>query len=123
MSVDKSKWRVAFTKRAEEDIREIFSFLVGREGTEIAENILNTFVQARDKLSIFPEQGRIPPELSRVNIFSYREIQAHPYRIIYQVNKPGREIYIHVVADSRCNFTELLKKRLLNTSIRKTLLQ
>lgn len=83
MSVDKSKWRVAFTKRAEEDIREIFSFLVGREGTEIAENILNTFVQARDKLSIFPEQGRIPPELSRVNIFSYREIQAHPYRPIH----------------------------------------
>jgi hypothetical protein len=48
-----------------------------------------------------------------INVFSYREIQVAPYRVIYQVNTAAREEYIHVVADGRRNFTELLRERLL----------
>ena len=44
---------------------------------------------------------------------SYREIQVAPYRVIYQVNTAAREVSIHVVADGRRNFTELLRERLL----------
>ena len=104
----------AFTRRAEEDIKGIFAFIADRDGPDIAETILNRFIQARDSLRELPDRGRIPPELKRVNILSYREIQVSPYRVVYQVSKAAHEVHIHVVADGRRNFTELLKDRLLN---------
>lgn len=107
-------WRVAFTRRAEEDIKDVFSFIADRDGPDIAETILNRFVQARDSLRELPDRGRIPPELKRVNILSYREIQVPPYRVVYHVSKATHEVHIHIVADGRRNFTELLKERLLN---------
>lgn len=109
-------WSVAFTRHAEEDIKGIFSFIADREEPDIAEAILRKFIQARDSLRELPDRGRIPPELKRVNILSYREIQVPPYRVIYQVSKAVHEVHIHVVADGRRNFTELLKERLLNFS-------
>lgn len=114
MSAAKKAWRVAFTRRAEEDIKGIFAFIADRDRPDIAETILNKFIQARDSLRELPERGRIPPELKRVNILSYREIQVPPYRVVYQVSKATHEVHIHVVADGRRNFTELLKDRLLN---------
>jgi toxin ParE1/3/4 len=109
----KSTWKVAFTRRADSDILEIFAFIAERDGPDTAETILERFIEARDSLCELPDRGRIPPELERVNIRSFREIQIKPYRVVYQVNKAAHEVHIHVVADGRRNFTELLKERLL----------
>ena len=106
---------MAFTRRADCDILDIFAFIAERDGPDRAEAILEKFIQARDSLRELPDRGRIPPELERVNIHSFREIQVTPYRIIYQVNKDAHVVHIHVVADGRRDFTELLKERLLNT--------
>ena len=113
MSAGKPSWRVTFTSPAKGDIKGIFAYIADRDGPDIADTILERFVQARDSLSQLPERGCIPPELKHVNILSYREIQVRPYRVVYQVNKTIGEVHIHVVADGRRNFTELLKERLL----------
>jgi len=113
MNGDKETWRVTFTHRAGEDILGIFAFIAERDGPDVAEAVLEKFIAARDGLRQLPDQGRIPPELARVNILSFREIQVQPYRIVYHVNKTTREIYIHVVADGRRNFAEFLRERLL----------
>lgn len=80
-------WRVAFTRQDDKDINGIFAFIADRDGADTAEAILNKFIQARDSLCELLSRGRIPPELKRVNILSYREIQVSPYRIVYQVSK------------------------------------
>jgi toxin ParE1/3/4 len=116
MRGNKSVWKVAFTRRADGDILDIFAFIAERDGPDTAETILEKFIQARDSLRELPDRGRIPPELERVNIRSFREIQIAPYRIVYQVNKDAHEVHIHVVADGRRNFTELLRERLLGAS-------
>lgn len=108
-------WVVAFTRRAQEDILSIFDFIAQKEGPDVAEALLEQFIQARDSLRLLPDRGRIPPELKRVNILSYRDIQSKPYRIIYRIHEPAHAVHIHVVADSRRNFTELLKERLLGS--------
>lgn len=54
-------WRVAFTRRAEEDIKGIFSFIADRDGPDMAETILSKFIEARDSLRVLPDRGRIPP--------------------------------------------------------------
>jgi toxin ParE1/3/4 len=115
MSEAKRAWKVAFTRRADEDILEIFTFIAERDGPDVAEAILEKCITVRDSLRQLPDRGRIPPELERVNIFSFREIQIKPYRVVYQVNSAAHELYIHVVADGRRNFAELLKERLLST--------
>jgi len=113
MSEAESAWKVAFTRHAESDILTIFAFIAEQEGPDRAEAVSQQFIEARDSLRELPERGRVPPELERVSIRSFREIQVKPYRVIYQVNQATREIYIHVVADGRRNCAELLQERLL----------
>jgi toxin ParE1/3/4 len=114
MHGDKSPWKVAFARCADCDILDIFNFIADRDGPDVAETILEKFIQARDSLRELPSRGRIPPELERVNIRSFSEIQVAPYRIVYQINKDAHEVHLHAVADGRRNFGELLKERLLD---------
>ena len=93
---------------------DIFALIAERDGPDRAETILEKFIRERDSLRELPSRGRIPPELERISIRSFREIQIPPYRVIYQVNTDAHEVHIHVVADGRRNFTELLQERLLN---------
>lgn len=113
MSGAEQPWKVVATRLADRDILGIIAFIGKREGPDMAEAILGKLIQARDSLSELPDRGRIPPELKRLNILSYREIQTAPYRIVYQVNKAAHTVYIHMVADGRRNMAELLKERLL----------
>lgn len=110
----KAPWKAGFTRHAEEDILGIFTYIADREGPDMAEAILEKFIRARDSLCQLPDRGRIPPELKRVNVLLYREIQVQPYRVVYQINKTSHTVHIHIVADGRRNFNELLKERLLN---------
>ena len=52
---------------------------------KLVKNILN----ATKQLELFPESGRIPPEISHLN---YLEIIVKPCRIFYRIN--GDEVYI-----------------------------
>ncbi|CAK7032635.1 MAG: hypothetical protein DESF_01372 [Desulfovibrio sp.] len=112
----KTAWKVSFTHKAENDVLGIVDYIADREGADMADAILDMLIQARNSLHMLPDRGRIVPELKRVNILSYREIQASPYRMIYQVNTSMHAVFIHMVADGRRNFAELLKERLLNPS-------
>ncbi|MDR2892641.1 MAG: type II toxin-antitoxin system RelE/ParE family toxin [Deltaproteobacteria bacterium] len=113
MSGADQSWKVVTTRLADQDILGIIAFIGERERPDMAEIILEKFIQARDSLSKLPERGRIPPEMKKISILSYREIQAAPYRMVYQVNQANHTVYIHLVADGRRNMAELLKERLL----------
>lgn len=115
MSIGRKTWISSFTSRAKRDISDIVSFIADREGPDMADTILNKFLQARDSLSELPDRGRIPPKLRRVNILSFREIQVPPYRVFYQIHKASHEVHIHLIADGRRNFSSLLKERLLTS--------
>lgn len=121
MSV-KTPWKISVTQQADNDILGIIAFIADREGADMAETILKKLIQARDSLKQLPERGRIPPEMKNINVLAYREIQASPYRIVYQINKADHVVSIHMVADGRRNMTELLKERLL-TSLLYTVFQ
>ena len=114
MSEANQPWKVVTTRSADTDILSIVNFIGKREGPDMAETILERLIEARNSLCKLPERGRTPPELRRVNVLAYREIQATPYRIVYQINKVTHTVYIHMIADGRRNMTELLKERLLN---------
>ncbi|MDR2892680.1 MAG: type II toxin-antitoxin system RelE/ParE family toxin [Deltaproteobacteria bacterium] len=116
MSKGKEKprtWRVEILLEADKDITDIVNFIYNREGSAMAREILKRFRTAKENLQTFPERGRITPELRRINILEYRELQIPPYRMIYQISEPESTVYIHVVVDGRRDMAELLQARLL----------
>ncbi len=112
-------WKVVVTRLADNDILGIIAFIGQREGPDMADTLLERFVKARNSLSELPDRGRIPPELIKVHVLSFREIQVAPYRFVYTLNKRDKMVYLHMVVDGRRNIADLLKERLL-TIVSKT---
>lgn len=106
-------WLVEILPEADKDIKGIVRFIYRREGSAMAREILKRFRAAKEDLRTLPERGRVTPELRRINILDYRELQIPPYRMIYQISEPEDTVYIHVVVDGRRDLAELLQTRLL----------
>lgn len=105
------KYNVFLISDAEEDIFEIYNYVVIHDSPGKAEKLFDKLKSTCLSLDEFPERGHIPPELDRVNVFDFLEVHFKPYRIIYQIR--GKEVYIHCVLDGRRELQELLQRRLL----------
>ncbi len=106
-------WTVRTLLEAERDIAGIIRFIYDREGSVTARGVLKRFREAKEALRTLPERGRVTPELLRINILAFRELQIAPYRMIYQISEPENTVYIHAVVDGRRDLAELLLSKLL----------
>ena len=59
---------------------------------------------------VFPNKGRVVPELLEYNINEYREILESYWRIIYRIDTDSVEIF--TVIDARRNVQDLLVEKL-----------
>lgn len=108
-------WKVDNTLQADADIKKIVRFIMDREGPDMGEHILNMFDEAKKGLETLPGRGRIPPEMERINVFTYRECQISPYRMIYEISEPENRVYVHMVVDGRRDLPDIMTARLLRT--------
>ena len=106
------KYPIFFISDAEEDIMDIYRYIVRNDSVEKADYVLNKLEEACNSLQNYANRGHVPPELDRVNVRDYLEIHFKPYRIIYQIS--GKKVYIHCILDGRRSLEELLQRRLLN---------
>lgn len=106
-------WYVDNTIQADADIKKIVRFIMDREGPDMGERILNMFEEAKKGLETLPGRGRIPPEMERINVFTYRECQIPPYRMIYEISEPENRVYVHMVVDGRRDLPDIMAARLL----------
>ena len=107
------KYRVHVVRDAEEDMLDIWRYVVVSGSPGNAEKLVDEFEQAIMSLESMPERGHIPPELKRVSVHAYREIHVKVYRIIYQIIGP--DVFVHCVLDGRRDLQDLLQERLLRT--------
>ena len=105
------KHQVLVIAEAEEDIFEIYKYVLRADGRGRADRLLHKIQETCQSLAETPNRGHIPPELERVGVCAYREIHFKPYRIIYQI--VGRKVFIHCVLDGRRSLQEILERRLL----------
>ena len=105
------KYEVFLTPEAENDIFQIYFFILENDSEQNANYVLDKIKQACLNLNTLPGRGHILPELERINVFNYREIHFKPYRIIYQVIE--KKIFIHCIFDERRELQEILENRLL----------
>jgi toxin ParE1/3/4 len=104
-------FKVVIISDAEEDILDIYGYVLVNDCLENAENLLSKIEKACKSLSKYPNRGHTPPELERVGVYNYKEIHHGPYRIIYEVSESM--VYIHCVLDGRRSLQDLLESRLL----------
>jgi plasmid stabilization system protein ParE len=80
-------YRVRWTPEAEADAAAIVEWF---EDAINAERVIVQFGQRADSLAMFPERGRIVPELKKIGVLTYHEIFHKSWRMIYVIRK--REI-------------------------------
>jgi toxin ParE1/3/4 len=105
------KFEVIIARKAEEDLAGIYRYIALSDGMEQAERIQERLINDILKLESLPARGKIPPEMLKLGIDDYREVQSSPWRIFYYVN--GNTVGVVAILDGRRNVEELLQKRLL----------
>jgi toxin ParE1/3/4 len=103
-------YQVYWSKTAETDLIAIIQFIRDKSPQTAAK----AFANIRDKSSdlvLFPERGRIVPELLAQGIGHYRELIIPPWRVIYRFS--GNVIYVLSVLDYRRNVEDILLERLI----------
>lgn len=101
---------VLWTKTADQDLREIIEYIAN----DSVDNAIIQFEKIRtaaQKISHFPSQGRIIPELAKQNIHLYHELIITPWRLMYKLE--GTTVYVLAVIDGRRNIEDILLNRQL----------
>lgn len=104
------KYKILWTETAKKDLHEIIEY-ISYENIDIARKQYLKIKGNSEKLTAFPEQGRIIPELANENINKYREIIISPWRLMYKIEK--NMVYVLAVIDGRRNIEDILMKRQL----------
>ncbi|MDO9578439.1 MAG: type II toxin-antitoxin system RelE/ParE family toxin [Candidatus Cloacimonadales bacterium] len=105
------KVEVKLIEQAWQDIADIYRFISENDSEFNGRKIYEAIKAKCYEIANFPNKGHIPPELERLSIFSYLEINFKPYRIIYRIAE--KSIIIFGVFDGRRNMMDILTKRLL----------
>jgi toxin ParE1/3/4 len=105
------KYSVYLIADAEEDIFEIYSYILRYDSAEKADYVFRKLQEVCNSLETMAMRGHIPPQLDRISVRDYLEIHFKPYRIIYQIF--ANKVFIHCVLDGRRDLADLLQRRLL----------
>jgi addiction module RelE/StbE family toxin len=105
------KYNVQWTKTAKKDLDRIIGYIAEKDSLSSAGNIYVKIKNSAQNIELFPNKGRIVPELARHNIISYREFIISPWRMIYRIE--NKNVYILAVIDGRRNIEDILIDRFL----------
>lgn len=103
-------YSVEWSKTAESDLIAIIQY-IHNSSPQAATKAFTNIKDKTDGLVLFPERGRIVPELLAHGIGHYRELIISPWRIIYRFS--GNTVYVLAVIDSRRNVEDVLLDRLI----------
>ncbi|KKL16549.1 hypothetical protein LCGC14_2494460 [marine sediment metagenome] len=107
-------FEVIWSNVAENDLTSIIEYIAA-DSPSNALRIFKNIKQTASNLCIFPERGRVVPELRNQGILQYRELIISPWRVIYRISE--KIVYVLSVLDSRQNIEDILLKRLINSKI------
>jgi len=104
------QYQVIWLPAAEQDLIAILEYIAA-DSTRAAKRIATDIQKKVEMLNIFPERGRIVPELKHIGIFGYRELIVNNWRVIYRIEQD--HVYVFSVLDSRRDLESLLIERLI----------
>lgn len=104
-------YRVRLAEEAELDLIDIYRYISLQDSVENADYVLGQLESLCSRLTELPERGHVPPELDRIDVTNYREVNFKPYRVIYEVIR--QDVFIHCILDGRRDMSSLLQRRLI----------
>lgn len=104
------KYEVMWTATAKNDLDEIIEY-IAQDSIEIAIQKYEKIKELAEQLVLFPDQGRVIPELLKQNITKYHEIIISPWRLMYKTEI--NTVHVMAVIDGRRNIEDILLQRLL----------
>jgi toxin ParE1/3/4 len=104
------KYDVRWSDTAETDLLSILEYIAADRPSHAFE-LFEDIRKRASSLQLFPEKGRVVPELRDQGILQYRELIVSPWRIIYRISE--RSVYVLSVLDLRRNVEDLLLDRLI----------
>ena len=105
------QYRVRLTEDAEQDLIDIYRYISIHDTEQNADYVLDQLESLCSRLTELPERGHVPPELDRIGVTNYREVNFKPYRVIYEVIR--QDIFVHCILDGRRDMPSLLERRLI----------
>lgn len=108
------KFKVTWTEIAEDDLASIVEY-IAEDNVNSAIKIFEDIKNITTKLDLFPQRGRVVPELQTSNIFIYRELIYKHWRIAYKIE----DVFVKIIAvfDAHRNLEDLLLDRILRKDI------
>lgn len=106
----KKSYNVWWSDTAKNDLVSIIEF-IDRENPLQARKIFSELKKRAESLNVFPDRGRMVPELQNQGITLYRELIIGPWRLMYRVSEDS--VYVLSVLDSRQNVEDILLQRLI----------
>ena len=104
------KCDVIWTDTAKKDLNEIIEY-IAQDSIEIAIQKYEKIKETAEPLVLFPNQGRVIPELLKHNITKFKELIISPWRLMYKIE--NNVVYVMAVIDGRRNIEDILLQRLL----------
>ena len=104
-----SEYIIVIPSVVKQDIEEIILYYQ-HDRKEYARQVYNRIISSIHSLKIFPEKGRIVPELEKNNIIGIRELIESYWRIIYRVE--NQNVILLTVIDGRRNIDDILIRKL-----------
>jgi toxin ParE1/3/4 len=98
---------VKWSNPAKRDLKQIYDF-IAKDSKFYAQKVSLELVEKSEKLEIFPEIGRIVPEMGDPKI---RELLIYSYRLIYEIF-PGKIEVLTLVHCKRHFTKELIDRRM-----------
>ncbi|MGI3062575.1 type II toxin-antitoxin system RelE/ParE family toxin [Vibrio alginolyticus] len=98
---------VIWTDPALSDLDDIAEY-IALENMIAAKMLVQSVFAKVERLELFPESGRIPPELSHL---SYREVVASPCRVFYKHEHEKDKVYILYVMREERDLRKFLLSR------------
>ena len=78
---------VKWSGPARMDLKQIHDY-IANDSRYYAKKVIQTIVEKTEELIVFPEIGRIVPQIDKPNI---RELFVYSYRLIYEISSDGIE--------------------------------
>lgn len=101
---------ILWTHTAEADLTAIVDYIAAESPAD-AGNVLQTLQRRAQALETQPARGRIVPEMRAIDVYQYRELIEHPWRIVYKIEQS--RVLVMGVFDSRRDLESILLERLV----------
>lgn len=107
-------YQVRLLKEAQKDLAAIHAYVRTSFGSETAARVYSEIRNAIFLLKDNPRLGAPVSELLPLGMLQYRHMVVQKQnKVLYEIDEPGRAVYIHIICSTRQDYATVLYERLL----------